>query len=573
MIVFEDLKKYKKIISLVLTLTFANALGELFLPRYMSKIVDIGIVNNDIPYILKSGGVMIVITILTIIVRGSAAYYSAKAAMLFSRDLRYKIFNKVNDMTFDDTEIFGISSLITRTTNDVGNIEQLVLMSLRPLARAPLMIIGGLSMSLAIHVQLTLVVLIAFPFLAGILYYVMKGVIPYFPVLQARLDRMNLLFRQRLTGLQVTRAFSNDAQEEEIFNEASQKHYELNLKLNKDLATIRPLMVLFLNIAIIAVIYFGSRFVLSNTIQIGQLMAFIQYITQMLSGFIMLSYMLTLLPRTSASIHRVEEVITYPIHKTGGNHSLDGPIQSIKAMDLTFNYPYANHPALDQLNFEIFAGESVGIIGGTGSGKSTLLKLLLQFYEPTSGTLEINHCPIQSIKTKELRQEISYLPQQIFFFSDSIRGNMQYSNKYATDERILNELATAQTQSFLNLSDKKVLDQEIYRGGANFSGGQRQRLAIARALSRDASLYLFDDSFSALDFRTDYHLRKKLHSQLKNKITIIVAQRVATIRQMDKIFVLNDGRLVGVGTHDELLKHNKIYQEIAISQGEEGVAK
>lgn len=337
--VFKDLKKYKKLIAFVLALTIANAVGELFLPRLMSQIVDYGIVKNDVPYILKIGIAMLLVTLLTILVRGSAAYFSSKTAMLFSRDLRQNIFSKVNYMTFDDTEKFGISSLITRTTNDVGNIEQLVLMSMRPLARAPLMIIGGLVMALWTNVRLTLLTLCVLPILMGILYFILKRVVPAFPVLQRRLDRINLLFRQRLTGLQVIRAFSNDAREEAKFNEASQKHYQLSLKVNQTLTTVRPIMRLFLNFAIIAVLYVGSRFIDTGHMHIGQLMAFIQYMTQMLTGFMMLSYMLTLLPRTTASIRRVEEVLDFPAHQTGGDQPLNEPIHSITAEHLSFTYP------------------------------------------------------------------------------------------------------------------------------------------------------------------------------------------------------------------------------------------
>jgi len=565
--VFKDFKRYKFLVLIVLILTFANTIGELLLPKMMSQIIDIGVTDQNISYILRLGTLMIGVTLITILVRASAAYFSAKTSMLFSRDLRKRMFNKVNRMTFDETEYFSISSLITRTTNDIAQIEQLVLMGLRPLARAPLTFIGGLFMAFTTSISLSMIVFVSLPFLAIVLYFVIKVVVPYFPRLQKALDHINLLLRQRLTGLKVIRAFSRDKQEEESFEDANDKYYQIGLKVNKVMQTINPILTLILNLSIVATLLLGVRFVQQGTLSIGALMAFVQYITQVLNAVIMVTRMMTMLPRSVASIDRVNAVLNYPSRSVGGSNVLNEPITSVKAQDLTFYYPDANLPALENLNFSVYKGEVMGIIGGTGSGKSTLLKLFMQFYDPSEGKLLINDQAIETLNPESVREKISYVPQQNYFFSDSVRGNLFYSNPDASDEKMLDSLETAQAMQFL--PKEEPLEKTVARGGRNYSGGQRQRLAISRALTRPASLYVFDDSFSALDYKTDHELRLALQGKLNDAATIIVAQRVATIRHANKILVLENGKVQGLGSHDELMQSNQIYREIAISQGEE----
>lgn len=422
MSVFKDFKRYKFLVLIVLILTFANTIGELLLPKMMSQIIDIGVTDQNISYILRLGTLMIGVTLITILVRASAAYFSAKTSMLFSRDLRKRMFNKVNRMTFDETEYFSISSLITRTTNDIAQIEQLVLMGLRPLARAPLTFIGGLFMAFTTSVRLSMIVFVSLPFLAVVLYFVIKVVVPYFPRLQKALDHINLLLRQRLTGLKVIRAFSRDKQEEESFEDANDKYYQIGLKVNKVMQTINPILTLILNLSIVATLLLGVRFVQQGTLSIGALMAFVQYITQVLNAVIMVTRMMTMLPRSVASIDRVNAVLNYPSRSVGGSNVLNEPITSVKAQDLTFYYPDANLPALENLNFSVYKGEVMGIIGGTGSGKSTLLKLFMQFYDPSEGKLLINDQAIDTLNPESVREKISYVPQQNYFFSDSVRA-------------------------------------------------------------------------------------------------------------------------------------------------------
>ncbi len=565
MSIYKGLNKYKIRIIVVILLTFGNALGELFLPRLMSLVIDRGVAYGDTSYVLKIGALMIVVVILTVMCRASAAYNSSKTTMAFSRDLRYKLFKKINYLSFDDVEHFSISSLITRTTDDVNQVEQMVLMGLRPLIRGPLMFIGGLIMALSTNVKLSLVFPLTIPFIGFGIFYVFKRGLPYFPILQRRLDKLNELFRRRLTGLRVIRAFSKDDYEEEIFDQANRSYQEMASLVNKLLVNVRPMLGTILNFGIIFVLYYGAKLVDIREMGIGELMAFIQYITQVLIAMIMMSFLLSLLPRVFASMERINEVLEYEATKTGGEKILSEEIFDIEARDLSFSYPDASLKVLKDINFHVKKGETLGIIGGTGSGKSTLLRLLLQFYEPGEGELFINGMDIKSLKNFELREEISYVPQENFFFSKTVAENLSYAREDAEEEIMFEAIKNADAIEFLG---QDPLNKEIARGGKNLSGGQRQRLAIARALTRDASLYLFDDSFSALDYKTDYELRQILKEKLQDKIVIVVAQRVATILNADKILVLEDGQVAGYGNHESLMKTNEIYREIAVSQGQ-----
>ena len=565
MSIYKGLNKYKIRIIVVILLTFGNALGELFLPRLMSLVIDRGVAYGDTAYVLKIGALMIVVVILTVMCRASAAYHSSKTTMAFSKDLRYKLFKKINYLSFDDVEHFSISSLITRTTDDVNQVEQMVLMGLRPLIRGPLMFIGGLIMALSTNVKLSLVFPLTIPFIGIGIFYVFKRGLPYFPILQRRLDKLNELFRRRLTGLRVIRAFSKDDYEEEIFDQANRSYQEMASLVNKLLVNVRPMLGTILNFGIIFVLYYGAKLVDIREMGIGELMGFIQYITQVLIAMIMMSFLLSLLPRVFASMERINEVLDYEATKTGGEKIISEEIFDIEARDLSFSYPDASLKVLKDINFHVKKGETLGIIGGTGSGKSTLLRLILQFYEPGEGELFINGIDIKSLKNFELREEISYVPQENFFFSKTVAENLSYAREDAEEDIMLEAIKNADAEEFLG---QDPLNKEIARGGKNLSGGQIQRLAIARALTRDASLYLFDDSFSALDYKTDYELRQILKEKLQDKIVIVVAQRVATILNADKILVLEDGQVAGYGNHESLMKTNEIYREIAVSQGQ-----
>lgn len=420
-------------------------------------------------------------------------------------------------------------------------------------------------MALSTNVKLSIVFPLTIPFIGLGIFYVFKMGLPYFPILQRRLDKLNELFRRRLTGLRVIRAFSKDEYEEAVFDEANRSYQEMSTKVNKLLVNVRPMLGTILNFGIIFVLYYGAKLIDIRELGIGEVMAYIQYITQVLIAMIMMSFLLSLLPRVFASMERINEVLEYEATKTGGEKILSEEIFDIEARDLSFSYPDASLKVLKDINFHVKKGETLGIIGGTGSGKSTLLRLILQFYEPGEGQLFINGIDIRSLKNFGLREEISYVPQENFFFSKTVAENLSYAREDAEEDIMLEAIKNADAIEFLG---QDPLNKEIARGGKNLSGGQRQRLAIARALTRDASLYLFDDSFSALDYKTDYELRQILKEKLQDKIVIVVAQRVATILNADKILVLEDGQLAGYGNHESLMKTNEIYREIAVSQGQ-----
>lgn len=564
--VFENLKKFKWQIVFVIALTFMNALGELYLPKLMSIMIDKGVTNVDFQVISKTGTIMIIVVIVTVFFRGSAAYFSAKTAMGFSADLRHELYSKINRMSTDDTEVFGTSSLITRTTEDVTQVEQLILMALRPMVRAPLMFVGGLIMALNTNVKLSGVFVVAIPVMSLLLIYVVKKAMPFFQTLQEKLDNLNMYFRRRLSGIFVIRAFSTDPYEEELFKQANDEYYKTGVKVTVFMSGVMPVLQLIMNIAIAFIFYFGARLINVGELKIGELMAYVQYITQVLFSMIMVSIMVSYLPRFLTSANRVEEVLQFETHKTGGDVELNSHINSIKVKDLTYVYPGANRPVIENLNFEINSGETLGIIGGTGSGKTTFLKLLLQFARPTSGDILINGISINDIETKSLRSRLSYVPQQNYFFTKPVGDNLKYADVNATEEVMINALSKSHALEFL---ESEPLKEEMISGGKNFSGGQRQRLAIARALTRDADVYLFDDSFSALDYITDSKIRSSLNKNLDDSMSIIVAQRIATIRNADKILLLEDGEQEGFGTHEELMRDSDIYREIAISQGED----
>lgn len=564
--VFENLKKFKWQIVFVIALTFMNALGELYLPKLMSIMIDKGVTNVDFQVISKTGTIMIVVVIVTVFFRGSAAYFSAKTAMGFSADLRHELYSKINRMSTDDTEVFGTSSLITRTTEDVTQVEQLILMALRPMVRAPLMFVGGLIMALNTNVKLSGVFVVAIPVMSLLLIYVVKKAMPFFQTLQEKLDNLNMYFRRRLSGIFVIRAFSTDPYEEELFKQANDEYYKTGVRVNIFMSGAMPVLQLIMNIAIAFIFYFGARLINVGELKIGELMAYVQYITLVLFSMIMVSIIVSYLPRFLTSSNRVEEVLQFETHKTGGDVELNSHINSIKVKDLTYVYPGANRPVIENLNFEINSGETLGIIGGTGSGKTTFLKLLLQFARPTSGDILINGISINDIETKSLRSRLSYVPQQNYFFTKPVGDNLKYADINATEEVMINALSKSHALEFL---ESEPLKEDMISGGKNFSGGQRQRLAIARALTRDADVYLFDDSFSALDYITDSKIRSSLNKSLDDNMSIIVAQRIATIRNANKILLLEDGEQEGFGTHEELMRDSDIYREIAISQGED----
>ena len=563
------LKPYSKMLVLVVVFVFGRSLTDLYLPALMSRIVDVGIVQNDLGYILKVGSVMIAMTLLNGGFAIGLSYFSSKVAMGFGRNLRKAVFTKVENLSVSEFNDLGTSSLITRTTNDITQLQQLVLMGQRMMLVAPMMFLGSIIMAVSQDAVLSLVIVFAVPALALLVYFIGKKATPLFQSLQKKLDGLNLVLRESLTGIRVIRAFNKEEYEKKRFNAANLDLTETALKVHKTMAYLMPLMTLLLNFGTIAVIWFGAIRVDSGQMQVGQLMAFVQYIMHIMFSLMMVSMIFVMIPRAAASVERVSEVLNKE-QKLTDPETPKKPASSpgsLEFRNVTFSYPGAENAALSNVSFTAEPGETVAIIGGTGSGKSTLLNLIMRFYdlEEGSGAILVGGVDIREMNQKDLRDLIGFVSQKPVLFSGTVRDNITYGNESASDEEVLKALEIAQAKDFV-LGLPEGLEAVVAQGGTNFSGGQKQRLSIARALVRRPAIYIFDDSFSALDFKTDAQLRAALRRETQDATKLIVAQRVSTVLDADKIIVLDQGRVVGIGRHKELLKTSPVYREIVASQ-------
>ena len=563
------LKPYSKMLVLVVVFVFGRSLTDLYLPALMSRIVDVGIVQNDLGYILKVGSVMIAMTLLNGGFAVGLSYFSSKVAMGFGRNLRKAVFTKVENLSVSEFNDLGTSSLITRTTNDITQLQQLVLMGQRMMLVAPMMFLGSIIMAVSQDAVLSLVIVFAVPALALLVYFIGKKATPLFQSLQKKLDGLNLVLRESLTGIRVIRAFNKEEYEKKRFNAANLDLTETALKVHKTMAYLMPLMTLLLNFGTIAVIWFGAIRVDSGQMQVGQLMAFVQYIMHIMFSLMMVSMIFVMIPRAAASVERVSEVLTKE-QKLTDPETPKKPASSpgsLEFRNVTFSYPGAENTALSNVSFTAEPGETVAIIGGTGSGKSTLLNLIMRFYdlEEGSGAILVGGVDIREMNQKDLRDLIGFVSQKPVLFSGTVRDNITYGNESASDEEVLKALEIAQAKDFV-LGLPEGLEAVVAQGGTNFSGGQKQRLSIARALVRRPAIYIFDDSFSALDFKTDAQLRAALRRETQDATKLIVDQRVSTVLDADKIIVLDQGRVVGIGRHKELLKTSPVYREIVASQ-------
>lgn len=571
---FKFLKPYRLSIMAALGLIFLQAISELYLPTLMANIVDIGVVGGDTAYIFKVGILMILIAIGGTLCAIASSYFSAKTSSAFGRDLRGQVFKRAEDFSLNEFDKIGASSLITRTTNDITQIQQVVVMSLRMMARAPMMAIGGIIMAVSKNAKLSLVIVFVIPIiLSGILVVAKKGV-PLFKVMQTKLDKLNQVLRESLMGVRVIRAFNRVDHEKNRFEEANYDLTSTAIKVNRLMSALMPTMSLILNFTTIAVIWFGAIRIDSGTMQVGDLMAFIQYVMQIMFALIIVSMMFVMIPRASASAVRINEVLdVIPEIKDPEKSSItDTTSGLVEFKNVIFSYPGAEEPAIDDISFTARPGEVTAIIGGTGSGKSTLLNLIPRFYDIDSGSILVDGVDIRQMEQKNLRNKIGFVPQKAVLFTGTIAENIRYGKEDATDEEVRLAAEVAQATDFI-LNMKDGFDSVIAQGGTNVSGGQKQRLSIARALVRRPEIYLFDDSFSALDFKTDAKLRSALKDETTTSTLIIVAQRVSTIVDADQIIVLDKGRIAGVGKHGELLKTCEVYREIVYSQlSEEEIA-
>ena len=569
----DYLKPFLPTAFMVMVLVFLEVMATLRLPDLMSEIVDQGIAQGNIALIWRTGGIMLVVALGGVLCAILGTFLASRAATGFGRDLRQAVFTKVEEFAPQEFNNFGTASLITRTTNDVQQMQQMFLISMRMAMRAPLMAIGGVLMVVKKDAQLALVLLALIPVLALVVGIVIRKGIPLFKSLQQKLDRLNQVLREQLMGVRVIRAFDRGAYEQERFKEANLDLTTTTLRVNRIMVTMGPLMGLLTNFVTIAIIWMGAKRIDAGLMQVGDMMAFLQYTMQILWSLMMLSMLFVMLPRASASADRIMEVLeTVPSIKDPEQPQTvsNGP-GVVEFENVTFSYPGADAPVLSDLSFTARPGEMTAIIGGTGSGKTTVLDLVPRFYDPQSGRITLDGVDIRNLTQADLRSRLGYVPQQAVLFSGTIGSNIRGGKQDATDEEVAEAARVAQATEFIE-ERAEAYDSYIAQGGTNVSGGQKQRLSIARAVVRRPQVYLLDDTFSALDYKTDARLRTELAKISKDATVIVVAQRVSTILHADQIIVLENGKVVGRGTHDELVASCKVYQEIVASQyGEEAV--
>lgn len=568
------IKPYKVPVIAVLILVFFQTLSELYLPTLMADIVDTGIVKGDTGYILKIGGFMLLIAAGGTVCSVLSSYFSSKTATGFGKILRSKVFSHVENYSLHEFDKIGTASLITRTTNDITQVQQVLMLILRMMISAPMMCIGGVIMAVSRDARLSLILIVVIPVLAAAIAIVASKGVPLFKAMQLKLDKLNLVLRENLTGVRVVRAFNRTDHEKNRFNAANLDLTDSAIKVNRIMAALMPLMMLILNYTTIIIIWLGSIRINNGNMQVGDLMAFLQYIMQIMYSLIMVSMMFVMIPRASASAARINEVLdTVPeINDPSHPKNADTKRGFVEFRDVTFSYPGAEQPAISNISFSVDPGEFTAIIGGTGSGKSTLLNLILRFYDVDSGSILVDGVDVREMSQEALRSKIGFVPQQVVLFSGTVEDNIKYGKETATDNEIMHASETAQAKEFI-LSMKEGYASPIAQGGTNVSGGQKQRLSIARALVRQPEIYIFDDSFSALDFKTDALLRSALRKETAHSTVLIVAQRVSTVMDADRIIVLNNGQISGIGTHKELLNTCEVYREIVSSQlSEEEIA-
>ncbi|MDH5163054.1 ABC transporter ATP-binding protein [Heyndrickxia oleronia] len=565
----KNLTFYKWIVLAVFGLVFIQSMSDLYLPTLMADIIDKGVVVGDTPYIWKIGGLMLLVAAFGAFASVIASYYSSKAAMGLGRDIRRKVFTHVEKFSLQDVDHIGTASLITRTTNDITQVQQVVIMMLRMVISAPIMFIGGLIMALSKDAKLSLIIVVTIPLLVGSILLIMNKGIPLFKAVQTRLDRLNLVLRENLTGIRVVRAFNREKEERIRLQKANKDLTDVSIKVNKVMALLMPVMMLVMNLTVVGVIWFGGIRINNGAMEVGDLMAFIQYIMQIMFALVMASMMFVMIPRAAVSAKRINEVLEMkPTFLDDGTKEANRNRGTLEFDQVSFSYPGAEEPALSNISFKANAGEITAIIGGTGAGKSTLVNLIPRFYDVTSGSIRVNGIDVREASQEEIRSKIGFVPQKALLFTGTIADNIRFGKEDATQEEIEYAANIAQADDFINNMENKY-ESLITQGGSNVSGGQKQRLSIARALIRKPDIYIFDDSFSALDYKTDAKLREALKSEIAHATVILVAQRVSTVIDADRIIVLDRGEVAGVGTHEELLENNDVYREIVKSQLQE----
>ncbi|HEX9025454.1 MAG TPA: ABC transporter ATP-binding protein [Clostridium sp.] len=580
---FRFLKQYTIHIVLIVILIFTQVLANLYLPTLMADIVDKGIVQKDVvqtisflgfsgeysgvDYILRIGGIMLLVSAGGALCSVLSTLLSSRTAVGFGRIIRNKLFAKVEGFSLHEFDKVGTATLITRTTNDVTQIQAVTVMIFSIMLFAPLTALGGIVMALREDIGLTWIFAVVIPLLGIIIGVTLKFAMPLFKVMQVKIDKLNLVLREGLTGIRVIRAFNRIDTEKVRFDNANTDLMDNAVKVNKIMAFLMPVMMLIMNVTTVAIIWFGGKRVDAGSMEVGSLIAFMQYGMQILFGFLMLAMVFIMIPRAQASAIRINEVLEMEPEILDPKMAIVADKESgyVEFKDVSFSYPGAEQPAISNITFSAKPGEVTAIIGGTGSGKSTLINLIPRFYDAVSGSVLVDGVDVREMSQEDLRAKIGFVPQKTVLFSGTIAENIKYGRDDATMEEIHHAATVAQAADFVNEMEEGY-DHIIAQGGTNISGGQKQRLSIARALVRKPEIYIFDDSFSALDFKTDARLRAALKEETAKATVLIIAQRVATVMDSDRIIVLDEGEIVGMGTHKELLTSCKIYHEIVSSQ-------
>ncbi|CAM5413342.1 ABC transporter ATP-binding protein OS=Streptomyces tendae OX=1932 GN=GUR47_10075 PE=4 SV=1 [Streptomyces tendae] len=561
------LRPYKKPIALLVALQFLQTCASLYLPTLNADIIDDGVVKGDSGYILSYGALMIGISLAQVVCNIGAVFYGARTAAALGRDVRGAVFDRVQSFSAREVGHFGAPSLITRTTNDVQQVQMLALMTFTLMASAPIMCVGGIVMALGLDVPLSGVLLGVVPVLAICVTLIVRRLRPLFRKMQVRLDTVNRVLREQITGNRVIRAFVRDEYEQQRFRKANTELTEVALGTGNLLALMFPVVMTVVNLSSIAVVWFGAHRIDSGGMQIGDLTAFLAYLMQIVMSVMMATFMFMMVPRAEVCAERIQEVLET-------ESSVVPPLAPVTELrrhghleirEAGFRYPGAEEPVLRNIGLVAKPGETTAVIGSTGSGKSTLLGLVPRLFDATEGEVLVDGVDVRTVDPKTLAKVVSLVPQKPYLFAGTVATNLRYGNPDATDEELWHALKVAQAKDFVSELEGG-LDAPIAQGGTNVSGGQRQRLAIARTLVQRPEIYLFDDSFSALDYATDAALRAELAQETAEATVVIVAQRVATIRDADRIVVLDEGRVVGVGRHHELMADNETYREIVLSQ-------
>lgn len=565
--ILRYIRPYRTFIFFIFGLVFLQALSDLYLPTLMADIVNNGIVKGDTNYIWHTGAFMLLVAIGGTICSITAAFFSSRVATGFGKIIRGRLFTHVENFSLQEFDKIGTASLITRTTNDTNQIQTILIIMLRMMISAPMMCIGGIIMALTQDAALAWVVIAAIPVICIVIYFVMTRAIPLFRIMQKKIDRLNLVLNEGLTGVRVIRAFDRNSYEQKRFDDANQDLTNTAIKVNQTTAVMMPAMMLILNFATIGIIWFGSIRINNGEMQIGTLIAFLQYAMQILFSLLMLSMMFIMLPRAQASAVRINEVLDMvpEIKDAEQLQHADQKHGYVEFQDVTFSYPGAEEPALRNISFQAKPGQVTAIIGGTGSGKSTLISLVPRFYDIDGGRVLVDGVDVRSMAQAELRSKIGFVPQRAVLFSGTIDQNIRFGKQEATTAEVQYAAQIAQAADFIGEMPQNF-DAIIAQGGTNVSGGQKQRLSIARALVRRPEIYIFDDSFSALDFKTDARLRAALKKETLESTVLVVAQRVSTVMDADQIIVLDEGHIAGIGTHRELMQSSEVYREIVYSQ-------